>query len=504
MASAAPLPAASSASPVADSRAAALRAQVLAGLVWSAVRNWGSRLISLLVFVVLARYVQPAEMGLVAAALAVIAFTEILTEQGVVSAIVQRRELTPGLLNAAFVLNLGIALVFTIVLVATAPQVATWMRMPELTDLLRAVSITLVFSALGFCQLAMFQRSFHYKGLALRTLAATALSGVAGLALVLQGYGAWGLAVQAILAVGLKTMLLWVRSPWRPSAELDFRGLADMTHYSLRIVGSRLLTYGNTRFVDLFLGATLGPVVLGVYAVGMRFYHALMQLLSGAVLEVAHGGFSRLAGDRPRLLAAYYDAGAASAMVALPLFALTGLLAPELCEVVFGARWLASAPVMVPMALFGAVQVVQFYNGSVLNAIGLPSKTLAVNVAKLVATVAALLATRGQPLLPIVWAFVAAQLCVTPLSYWMARRHAGVSLREHLRRVAPFVAGVLLMVAGGAALRRVDAVAALAPVVRGVLVGGAAAALYLAVAAAFARPQLSRLRELLRRRPPPT
>lgn len=437
-----------------------LRRQVLRGLMWSAVRNWGARLISFAIFIVVARHIDARDMGLVAAALAVIAFAELFAEQGIGSAIVQRKSVSPSLLNAAFALNLGIAIAASLALMVLAPAIARTMGLPDLTDLLRVLTLSIVFAALGFCQQAMYMRHFEYRWLAVRTLIATAVSGAAAVALVIRGYGAWGLVAQAVLMTALNSALLWWRPQWRPSFTFDLVALRSLLGYGASIFGSLLLGYGNTHFVELFLAATLGPAALGIYAVGMRVYSTLMQALSATVLEVAHSGFSRLAEDRPRLLATYHDATLASAVLAAPVFCLTGLVAPEIAIIVFGSGWLEAASVMAPMALLGAVQSIQFYNGSVLNAIGKPSLTLLINLAKVVATVTSLFASRGQPLAVVVWSFVLGQLCVSPLSYAMARRGFGLSLWETARRLAPFVLGYALMVTIVYGLRALPAFAA--------------------------------------------
>lgn len=467
-----------------------LRAQVISSLVWSAVRNWGSRLVSLITFVVLARYVDPRDMGLVAAALALMAFVEIFTEQGLGSAIVQRPEVTPALLNAAFAANLAAALVATVLIVAGAPWIARLMGTPELTDVLRVVSISLIFTALGFCQLAMCMRNFQYKWLAVRTLLATGISGVIGLWMVVEGYGVWGLVAQAVLVAAINTFIMWLKPQWRPSTTFDFAGLRSMLPYSANVFASQLFNYGNTRFIEIFLAATLGPVALGIYAVGMRIHQSLMQLLSSTVLEVAHSGFSRLAGDRVRLLAAYHEASVASAALAAPVLLLTGLLAPEVAEVVYGQRWLDSAAIMLPMSVLGAVQTMQFYNGGVLNAIGKPSLTLVINIGKLIATVVSLLATAGQPLVTVVWAFVIGQLCVSPLSYGLARRGFGLPLLETGRRLAPFLLGHAAMALAVFGLRGTGVIDGASPSVRGAVLGAAGLLSYGIVCAVFARPQV--------------
>lgn len=471
----------------------------MSGLVWSIVRNWGSRLAALITFVVLARFVDPHDMGLIAAALAVLAFVEIFTQQGLGNAIVQRPTMSEGLLNAAFVVNLVSALLAMAILILFAPLISKLMGTGELVPVLQVVSVSVVFNALGFSQQAMCMRNFQYKWLAVRSLLATGISGVVGVVLVVMGHGVWGLVAQAVLVAAINTLMVWLKPQWKLTRVFDYAGLRDMMGYSLNIFAGQLVNFGNTRFIEVFLAATLGPAALGLYAVGMRIHQSLTQLLNSAVLQVAHSGFSRLAADRVRLLAAYQEATSASAAIAAPAFWITGLLAPELAEIVYGHRWIDSAALMLPMALLGAVQTVQFYNGSVLNAIGRSSYTLWINFSKLAATIVSLTLSQGASLPGIVWAFVIGQLCITPVSYALARRGFGLSMLETLRRLGPFLLGMAAMAGVSFGLRASGWLDGLGIWPRALLLLAATSAAYATVVFLLARQQMQAIVQRLRR-----
>ena len=126
-------------------------------------------------------------------------------------------------------------------------------------------------------------------------------------------------------------------------------------------------------------------------------------------------------------------------------------------------------------------------------AIGRPSLTLALNFAKLAATAASLLLTRGRPLETVVWAFVAGQLCVTPLNYAFARRGFGLSLLECLRRFAPFLLGCAAMVLVALLLRAVPSIQALPALSRLAALAGTALGTYALVCLAAARREIMRV-----------
>jgi O-antigen/teichoic acid export membrane protein len=409
----------------------------MSGLFWSLLQNWGGRFVTFILFTILARLLGPRDFGVFAAAVAVIAILEIFVEQGLGDALIQKESVSLELLNTTFLLNLTLSVVLVSLLVAFAPLVATLMKVPQLTNILRAACISTLINAFGFCQQAMYRRNFAYRWLALRFLFATAVSGVVGAIVAYAGGGAWSLVAQVIVASLLNVGLLWARPQWKPSAKFDFRGGASLLRFSSNILGMRILDFGNTRFIEIFIAATLGPTVLGIYAVGVRIYQISMQLLSSAILDVAHSGFSRLAADREKFNLAYYKATTISATLAVPCFVLLALVAPELCVSLFGQKWANSAQVLMPMALLGAVQVLQFYNGASFNALGMPSVALAINLVKIAFTGLALWNTLGSSLEHVVTIFVLGQVLVTPLNFYLAKRKLGIDLGKLTRNVLP-------------------------------------------------------------------
>ena len=57
-----------------------LKEKILTGVIWSLIQNWGARLGTLAVFMILAHILSPSESGLFAAATTVLAFSSIFVE----------------------------------------------------------------------------------------------------------------------------------------------------------------------------------------------------------------------------------------------------------------------------------------------------------------------------------------------------------------------------------------------------------------------------------------
>ena len=417
-----------------------LRSKVISGLLWSVVQSWGGKLMTLLLFMVLARILDPHDLGVFAAASVVIAFIALFVEQGLSEAIVQRSEVSVAQLNTAFLINLCLAFGLLTALWFASPLVATAMNIPELESILRIAGLGLLVSAVSFTQLGMHRRNFNYRWIAMCSFSATVISGLVGVVLAYLGYGVWSLIVQMLLFTTLSGLLLWLRPQWAFSFDFDFKGTRPLFAYGMQRLGSNLLDFANNRYVEILLATTLGPVALGIYAVGIRVYQALMQALSSAILDVAHNGFSRLANDRPALIQAFYQSVTLTSAVAVPPFLLLATISTEATLALFGEKWIDSAEVMRPMAMLGALQVMQFYNVTSLNAIGRPGIGLNLMILKTVTTVGVLWFARNESLAFIAYTFALCQLVTTIPSFFLVQRVLGVSNMLVLKSVLPFLA----------------------------------------------------------------
>lgn len=475
-----------------------LHSKVRSGLLWSLVQSWGIKLVTLILFMVMARVLDPHQLGVFAAATVVLAFVGLFIDQGLSQAIVQRAQITVQQLNTVFLINLGLAVLIYAILWFASPLIAMHLKIPELRDILRVASLAILVSATCFSQQAMLHRNFRYRWLAISTLVATFISGIVGVVFALQGFGTWSLVIQTLLGTVIGAVMLWTQPQWRFSFDLDFAGVRSLLGYGMKRLGTSLLDFINTRYVELFVAATLGPVALGIYSVGVRIYQALMQALSSAILDVAHSGFSRLAHDPPTLLAAYYKAVTLTVAVAVPIFCLLAAIAPEATVIFFGQRWAGSADVLRPIAFLGAVQVVAYYNGTLFNAIGKPEIGLKFMMLKTAVTFLSLWLVRDSVFLTIVYAYAASQLVLIPLIFYLVQRIVGVSLRTVFMHTWRFLFASALGVTLISLSRHVDAVAQLAVLPRGIALGMIGSVAYLGFLALIARAQLRELFVMIR------
>jgi O-antigen/teichoic acid export membrane protein len=414
-----------------------LRERTSRGVAWTLLQAMGSRLLSATVFIVLARLLPPDAFGVVALASVFVALFQLLTYGGYNQALVQLQDADKKDYDTVFWTGLWIGGGLTAGLFAAAPYVGEVVGEPTLSPVLQVMSLAVLIAALGSGHQAVLQREMRFGSLAVRRMLASVASSVVGLGMALAGYGVWALVGQTIaLSVG-GTATLWIASGYRPGLGFSLARLRRILKISSYMLGSRLLQFATQRSDDLLIGAVLGARALGFYSVAYRLLTLLLDVLATSVQTVAFATLSRLQNERQRLRLAFSRMTRLAATVAVPVFFIVGVTAPELVSVIFGDAWLSSVPVMRILAVYGALQVTLQLNGSLLNSIGQASTALGIHVLNAVTT---LLAIAGAVPFGIVWVAIAVTVrayLLAPVSVLAVCRHTGMKSTVFIRSLLP-------------------------------------------------------------------
>lgn len=430
-----------------------LREQAARGVAWSTLQTLGSRLLSVATFILLARLLRPHDFGVVAFASVAIALLMILVQQGFGAAIVQREHLEQRHLDTAFWISMGFGTALTLILFGASWPIAAAFNIPEAGPVLRVLSVTFILAGIASVQSSILQRRMAFRSLAFRQLLGNSVGAVVGISLAVLGAGVWALVAQTLSGALVGVIVLWNATRWRPGFVVTRATYRELFRFSRNVVGINTMGFFNRRTDDFFIGAFLGPVLLGIYSVAYRLLVVMTEVSIGTVQTVALPTFSRLQNDLPRLRRAYLSATRASAVVAMPAFIFMAAAAPEVIRVFFGPHWDRSVPVMRVLALMGVANTLTNFNSTVLTSLGRPHIVLRfMSVAAVTNVIAVAIAVH--------WGIIAVAIALTtrnwlvasPLSIYFVRRALRFSLRDYFSSyVAPMlsscvVAGLVVLV----------------------------------------------------------
>lgn len=324
-----------------------------------AVGQVSTQVSRLAVSIVLARLLEPADFGLLAAALVVVMFLDLFKDLGTGMAVIQRPVVTDGLLSAVFVVNLAIGVVLAGVLVVASPLFAALLDEPRSADVLRAMAPAVLLSSCGHVHQALLRRQMAFARIARISVAATIVGGGLSIALAAAGAGVWALVAGTLAVSAMNTALTWWSSGWRPSRHPDWRRFREIAGFGVNVSAADFLEFLVFHADKVVVARYVGERGLGFYSFAQRLLMYPVMSFTNVVTEVLFPALARHQDDDAKVVEAYLRACAAVALVTVPAMVGAAIIARPLVLTTLGSKWEPVVPLIWILAPVGALESVR-------------------------------------------------------------------------------------------------------------------------------------------------
>lgn len=415
--------------------------QAASGAMWNYGGLTWTKVAALVTSVVLARMLTPAEFGVVALALVIVTYLDVINNFGIASAVVYEEKDDDDSMSTAFWLSQGFGFVAFLITAATAPLTARLFNMPELAPIQAVLGFSFVLGSLGAIHDARLRRSLQWRRRMPADLARSTTKSGGTILLALAGLGAWSLVWSQLAAALVFSLVIMAAFRWRPS--FTWNGAAARRQLSFGGHYSAGLALGSAaKDIDyVFVGAMLTPAALGWYTMGFRLPDLAIMGIAWAASQTAFPVMVRLRDDRAALGEAVIHAQRLVALVTMPLAAALAVASVPIVAVLFGPEWAPTAAVMPFIAIGAGLRALTFVGGDALKATGRVRILTLVALIRLPITVVVLLAVVPQGII----AVAAAQMLLAMLAFvvdvGLIRWLTGPTLRRMLMAFGPAFLG---------------------------------------------------------------
>ena len=280
--------------------AAPLHTLAVKSAAWyGATRLWGQA-VSWGVTLLLARLLVPADYGLFAIALSVLAVLELLQEFGLGTAIVQRQDLTRAQVNTIFWMMATASLLLTVATFLVAGPISDFYAEPHLTWTLRILSLTFLLNSLGTVPYNLLTKAIDLRHRSLAEALGTGVSALVALGLAWMGHGVWALVWGHLArAVVLNTAMAFFAA-WYPGFAISGRGMRSIVAFGLRIAATHVVGTFAPATTTFILARLLGATSVGLFAMAQGLGRGSAPTLDCDHRTNSHYRCSRGSRRRPR------------------------------------------------------------------------------------------------------------------------------------------------------------------------------------------------------------
>jgi PST family polysaccharide transporter len=412
------------------------RPDVAGGVRWSLIATIGTLAGRMAFVVLLMRMLGPGNFGIVAQATIYITIATIFLNLGLPVTIIQRRNLDRAGIGTAQSLTIATALLLGVATVFGAPVLANFFRTPELTGVLRVISISLVLKGLAVVPTAMLARQMRFRALGMAEISSTAISGAIAIAAAMNGAGYWALVIQILVldTIYLAMVLGAARLPpptWSPAAA---RGLWS---FSSRMMGSDIINYLSNNGDKVLIARFLGATPLALYGLAGRVLVVPIETLGKTGDRVILPMFSRLQDDKERVARYFLEASASVALFASLPMTLVILCAPLAVPITFGDAWDAAVLPLQLLAAHSVFFLLIALTNPVVQAAGRADWEFRWALFTTVIALATFAIGLQWGIAGMAACFLVQGALLNPIRFVMVQRLIPLSVRAYLRQLAP-------------------------------------------------------------------
>ncbi len=408
--------------------------------------RWAVRFLGLISTAILARLLTPADFGLVAMGMLVVGFVEAWLSFGLDTALIQNQRATRQHYDTAWTLRILQSVIIAVGVAIVAPYAAAYFNEPRVVPVIWALCIVLPIAAFSNIGVIAFRKDleFHKEfklGVSAKLLGFFVTIGAA---LWLRNY--WALVIGTLGGMLLGLGLSYLMHPYRPRFSLaKVRELWSFSQWMLvRSVGH----FAEMKADEAIVGSTGSPRQMGLYSVASELGRLPGSEIAAPLNQALVPSFAKMQDEPGRLASAFLNVLGTVSAVTIPASVGLALVAEEAVLVLMGPQWVEAVPLLVLLAITGAVRTGDSLATSLLLGTGRPAVAAAmswINAILLVGFSLWLIGSHG--IVGVALARLLAGAVLMGIFYWVICRITEIPFAELGRRLGrPIVASLFMTV----------------------------------------------------------
>jgi teichuronic acid exporter len=422
-----------------------LKQKSINGMLWTVSERLSVQAVQLLVQIVLARLLEPAQFGLIGMLMIFTAVAQSIMDSGFGSALIQKKDADQTDSSSIFFLNLIFGVILALVLSLAAPLIGKFYLQPTLTPITRVLSLTLIINAFSLVQTSLLAKKMDFKTQMKISLLAVIISGVIGIVMAYQGFGVWSLVAQMVSKSLFQAIFLWIFNDWRPKGVFSFSSLKSMFSFGSKLLFSGLIDTIFRNIYQTFIGKVYSPAELGFYSKAISIETAAIQATSSSLGQVLFPSMVHLQNDLDSLKKAYRKTIRLSLFLHFPLMIGLWAVADPLFRLLLTDKWAPSIPYFQILCIAALLYPLQVLNLNILKVKGRSDLFLKLEIIKKATVVLAIVLTYRHGIIVMLYG----QIITSIISYLLNSYYSGVligySQWDQIKDLVPSFGSAVIM-----------------------------------------------------------
>lgn len=413
--------------------------KVTTNFLWRFMERCGAQGVSFVVSIILARLLAPDDYGTIAL---VTVFTNILSvfiDCGFGTALIQKKDVDDLDFSTVFFFNVAVCSLLYILLFVFAPMISGFYKRPELTPLVRVLSLTILIAGVKNIQQAYVSRNMIFKRFFFATLGGTITAACLGIYMAYKGFGPWALVTQQLVNAAIDTVILWITVKWRPKWMFSFERLKSLFKFASNLLLSEILNtvYNNLR--SLIIGRMYSSKDLAFYNKGQTFPSLIVNNITVSIDSVLMPSMAQHQDNISTLRMLVRRAIKVSVYLMAPLMMGLAFTSHSVIKLLLTEKWLPCVPYLCIICITYMFYPIHSSNLNAVKAMGRSDIFLKLEIAKKIVGLIALGVSMWFGVMAMAYSLLFTSVASQIINSWPNKKLLSYGYLSQLKDILPAI-----------------------------------------------------------------
>ena len=412
---------------------------VFSNFIWRFAERSGAQLVTFVVSIVLARLLMPEDYGTVALVTVFTTIMQVFVDSGLGTALIQKKDADDLDFSSVFYFNFAVCIILYLIMFFAAPFIASFYNMPELTPVVRVISLTIVISGVKGVQQSYVSRNMLFKRFFYATLGGTIFSAFLGIAMAYAGFGVWAIVAQQLSNTAIDTLILWITVKWRPKLMFSWNRLKGLLGFGWKLLCSALLDTVFNNLRSLLIGKVYSSADLAYYNEGDKFPKLIVTNINTSIDSVLLPAMSKEQDNKDKVKNMTRRSIMVSCYIMAPLMIGLACCASNVVSIVLTEKWLPCVFFLQIFCITYMFYPIHTANLNAIKAMGRSDLFLKLEIWKKIIGTILLLSTLFISVKAMAYSLLVSTLTSMIINSWPNKRLLDYSFIEQMKDILPSI-----------------------------------------------------------------
>ena len=425
-----------------------IQKSVATNLIWRFIERCGAQGVAFIVSLVLARLLDPNLYGTIALVTVFTTIMQVFVDSGLGNALIQKKNADDLDFSTVFFFNIVICALLYFIMFLVAPLISAFYSKPELTTIVRVLSLILIISGVKNVQQAYVSRYLLFRKFFFATLGGTIGAAIIGIYMAWKGFGVWALVAQYLTNTTVDTIVLSISLRVKPQIKYSWLRLKRLLPFGVRILATNLLIQGYQDLRAIIIGKVYSSSDLAYYDKAKSFPSIIVTNINTSISAVLFPKMSEQQDDICKVKEIAKRSIRFSSYIMCPMMLGMAAVAKPLVLILLTSKWLPCVPLLQLLCINSLCLPLHTANMQAIQAMGRSDITFRLEIVKKTIELVVLLCTMRISVTAIVVGMALCSVMFIFLNSWPNADLINYKVWEQVKDIAPGFILSLIMATG--------------------------------------------------------